>query len=99
MIFLVCVLFFICFCIGAELSSYLLNIAIGFDQFVNTLVPNGKPDETLSSRAYRLYAENAYWYSKIPMCCIDALFFWQNGHCRRAYLSEVMRRHFPEELQ
>lgn len=68
---------------------------IAFDQFLNCLVwirgdGFGMADETLSARAWRLrYRSNAW---KL----IDWLFFWQDGHCKQSYESEMLRRHLPQ---
>lgn len=71
--------------------TYLNKVAIGFDQFVNTLF-NGYPDETLSARAYRLYNDGK---TSLPMHFINALFFWQRGHCHSAFVSEIDRKQYP----
>lgn len=71
-----------------------LQVLVAIDQFVNTLLC-GYADETLSARAYR-HAEikkDRRW----PMRVIDTLFFWQDGHCKQAYESEISRSHFPPE--
>lgn len=76
---------------------YIKNISIAIDQLFNTIL-KGSPDETLSSRAYRLYKNNKYWYSKYPYYIINTIFFWQKNHCKGAYNSEKERKHFPQEL-
>lgn len=74
--------------------EYLLNIGIALDQLVNTVF-KGYPDETLSSRTYR----NActYWYARWTMKLLDFIFLpFGKAHCRRAYESEIQRKHlFP----
>lgn len=80
------------------MKTYLLNVLIAVDQLLNTVF-KGTPDETLSSRAYRLYRNNKYWYSKIPYTVINTLFFWQDNHCKSSYKSELQRKHLPEEFQ
>ena len=78
--------------------SYWLNLAIAFDQLLNAAF-RGSPDETLSARAYRLSVERGrHW----PRKAIDAfflVFFWQKEHCRQAHVSEVLRKHLPEQYQ
>lgn len=78
--------------------SYWLNLAIAFDQLLNAAF-RGSPDETLSARAYRLSVERGrHW----PRRVIDAfflVFFWQKEHCRQAHVSEVLRKHLPEQYQ
>ena len=70
------------------------QILVAVDQLINALLC-GYADETLSARAYR-HAEikkDRCW----PMRLIDALFFWQDGHCKQAYESEVTRAQLPPE--
>lgn len=72
---------------------------IAFDQLMNTLVyvkgdGFGYADETLSARAYRLREE-----SVLPYKLINALFFWQDDHCKQAYYSEVFNKQLPAEYQ
>lgn len=74
----------------------LVNMAIGFDQFVNTLA-GGTPDETLSARCYRLAVIKTP-QSMIALKAqkmIDAIFFWQDEHCKQAFVSEVERKQLP----
>ena len=70
------------------------QIAIALDQLLNTLC-GGWADETLSSRAWRLSGSSKGWYRTRRI--IDALFFWQDGHCEASYRSELARNHLPEE--
>lgn len=66
----------------------LKQIAIAIDQLANTLL-GGMADETLSARAHRT---GSAWE---PF--IDALFFWQIGHCFQSYISEKERKQLPTE--
>ncbi len=68
----------------------LKQIAIAFDQLANTLL-GGFSDETLSARAHRA---GSAWE---PV--IDALFFWQIGHCFESYISEKERKQLPSEYR
>ena len=77
--------------------SYLVNLALSFDQFMNTVLA-GKPDETLSSRAYRMYVKGR-WFGTLCYHFINILFFWQDDHCYSSYVSELNRRHLPKEFQ
>jgi len=76
--------------------SYLLKLAIAFDQFINTLF-NGAVDETLSARIYRNRNVNNYW--RFYFHFVNTLFFWQENHCYQAYLSETQRKHLPESYK
>ena len=73
------------------------QILIGIDQLFNTLT-GGYADETLSSRAWRLYARNKL-SGRILKPLIDTLFFWQKDHCYNSFLSEVERRQLPREFR
>ena len=74
-------------------GDYLLRVAIAFDQLVNALL-NGYPDETMSSRCWRL--SERYWYAKVMRVIIDALFrFTGPDHCKRSFESENSRKHAP----
>lgn len=76
-----------------KIKSYFYNLLIAIDQLANALT-NGYPDETLSSRAYRLHKR--YWYANFAKMFIDVLFLWQTkDHCKKAYESELKRKHFP----
>ncbi len=77
--------------------NYLKANLIAIDQLVNTLC-GGWPDETLSSRVYRhaVLEGKARW--RYPYRCINAVFFWQQDHCRGAYQRERTRRHLPENF-
>lgn len=72
--------------------SYFLNVAIGFDQFCNTLL-GGDPDETISARLYR-HRRMPWW--NVGHAFVNLLFFWQyspelGGHCKQAWKSELDR--------
>lgn len=84
----------------ADLKRRGVNLFIAFDQFVSVLVTLGGayPDETISSYAYRLDQKRKPW-GRILRPTIDWLWFWQDDHCRQAYLSERARYHLPPELR
>ena len=56
--------------------GYGKSVLIAVDQLFNTVL-GGWPDESLSSRAHRAALAGRPWSARI----IDALFFWENGHC------------------
>lgn len=76
--------------------TYLLKLLIALDQLLNAAL-GGWPDETLSSAAHRAHAQGkpAGFLRNV----IDALFFWQPDHCRRAYRAEQLRRQSPPEFR
>lgn len=78
------------------MKRYLWQNALALDQLANTLL-GGYADETLSSRAYRADQSGRPW-GKITRPLIDTLFFWQTDHCHNAWVSEVQRRHLPDQL-
>ena len=82
------------------LKQWLYNSFIAVDQLINVVVFFGHPDETLSSRSYRLYRDEV---SKIPCILIDTLFFWdrEDGkkHCELSYISERERMQLPPEFR
>jgi hypothetical protein len=79
---------------------YLINVIIGFDQFVTTLI-GGWPDETLSSYAYRMDMKGNV-LGKFFRRLIDFLFEWQGypeGHCYASVREERERKQVPPELR
>ena len=66
---------------------YLKNLLISLDQLANALL-RGSPDETLSSRAWRMEQKGQpYW--KWTRRAIDLLFWFDKDHCRNSYLNEL----------
>ena len=57
--------------------SQLLNVLLSWDHTATT------SNESVSGKAHRLGLP----YEK----AINALFFWENGHCRLAYEKDVLR--------
>lgn len=78
-----------------RVKTYLLNLLIAFDQFINVLFL-GQPDETISSRAWRCKDANSFW--KFMRKLIDMLFFWQEGHCYNSFIAEVERHQITTEI-
>lgn len=76
--------------------GYGKNILIGMDQLINALL-GGWPDETLSSRAYRLAVDGVTW----PMRVIDALAgaLGDKNHCERSFDRERLRLQAPPEAR
>lgn len=75
--------------------KYLKQILIAIDQLLNTVF-RGYADETLSSRAWRHYADGS---RKWPKVVIDALLFFDKDHCHQSYLSEIERRQLPPSMR
>lgn len=76
------------------MTDYLIRLLIAMDQLVNVLL-NGSPDETLSSRAWRMQLKQQP-YSGWLARAINSLFFWQANHCRGAYARERARGQLPD---
>lgn len=74
--------------------TYITKVLIGFDQFCNTLM-NGYPDETLSARAWRDSVKG----KRLACNIINKIFFWQENHCYRAYVSELERTQYPKDYR
>lgn len=75
--------------------QYIKNILIALDQVLNAIF-RGEPDETLSSRAYRLEQERG---RKWPRILIDTLLFFDRDHCHQSYLSEIERKQLPPSMR
>ena len=76
--------------------SYGKNLLIAVDQLINTLT-GGWPDETLSSRAYRMAVDGHPWL----MRAIDglAMLFGDKNHCEASFDSERLRLQAPPEAR
>ncbi len=83
----------------ASLKTRVWNVVISADQFFGSVITLGAcwPDETPSSYAYRIERQGKPWGFLRPL--IDGLFFWQDGHCEKAFLAERARRQVPLELR
>ena len=77
-----------------EAGIVMLQVLIALDQLLNTLL-GGMADETLSARAHRM-REKGQRYWGWTANAIDALFFWQPGHCKLSHEDEVTRRQLPK---
>ncbi len=71
------------------------QIAIAFDQLINTFPFMGMADETLSARAWRLQEASTFW--GLVRVTVDTLFFFDRLHCYTSYIAEFERKHLPEE--
>lgn len=74
--------------------TYVTKVLIAVDQLANA-VRGGHPDETLSAAAHRRHLEGRSGWRNL----INALFFWQEDHCRDAYQSELDRKQLPKEYR
>ena len=74
---------------------YLLRVLIAIDQLVNTLF-GGMPDETISAKLWRLRYRQPY---KTLRYVVDALFWFDKGHCRTSYESEIKKTQLPSNYR
>ncbi len=91
-----------------DAKHWFVQLFIAVDQLLNVLVTplhrGAWADETLSCRAWRMYAAGKPW-GKFWRPIIDALFFWQKqepgvmGHCHGAYLKERSMYGHPPEMR
>lgn len=79
------------------MKHYILQVLIGFDQLLNTLL-GGYADETLSSRAWRAEQKGKI-FGKIFRPTIDTILFFDKDHCYTSYLAEVARRQLPRDFK
>lgn len=68
-----------------KLRMFVVNILLAIDQLFNVLML-GDPDETISSRAGRVWPESDWCKF------IDWLMFWQSNHCHKAIESGEGKR-------
>lgn len=68
--------------------GYLSRIGTIISQTLNVILFNGDPDESISARAYRRTQEGSVKWARVVRV-IDAIFFFEPGHCRRAYQTDL----------
>lgn len=70
---------------------YIIRVLDWITQGLNTVLLNGSPDESTSGRAYRecVIDGNRRWCRDYRF--INALFFWQDNHCKTAYEDDIAR--------
>ena len=82
--------------IGKALLRRLKQIAIALDQLINTLIPGGWADETISARCWRLRKRRGW---NVARLFIDTLLFFDKDHCQASYASEVERTQCAPEYR
>lgn len=76
------------------------QVAIAFDQLVNTLVPPWRDawaDETFSARCWRAGKTSRAWNA--VRITVDTLLFFDRQHCFESYISEFERKQLPKEYK
>lgn len=71
------------------------QVLVALDQLVNTFF-GGYADETISSRSHRAYVSGKRKWTRN---LFNAMFFWQDDHCKEAYESEMERTQLPLEMR
>jgi hypothetical protein len=64
------------------IPPYIAHLWSAFSQFLNVLLLNGHPNESISGRCY-----GEPWPRTMKI--VNWLFFWQQNHCKSAYLNDV----------
>lgn len=77
--------------------TYIRHIGVALTQLL-CAVCGGWPDESTSSYLYRLDLQGNRW-GVLLRPVVDALFFWQRGHCRLSYEAERRRYQLPPLLR
>lgn len=80
---------------GRRIGRYLFNLLILLDQAANTLL-GGDPDHTISGRVGYHATLGKPWALKAEKW-INAIFFWQEDHCKKAIEWCIVRRSLREE--
>ena len=77
---------------------WLTQVLVALDQLANAML-GGFADETLSARAYRNDSPMGKRRWRIARRVIDGLFFWEPGHCHKAFIAEINRRQLPPAMR
>ena len=64
------------------IPPYIAKLWSAFSQFLNVLLLNGHPNESISGRCY-----GEPW--PLAMKVVNRVFFWQQNHCKSAYMSDI----------
>ncbi len=67
------------------------HLGLAFSQLLNVLIGSGYADESLSAFSHRTNGPLR------PI--INALFFWQEDHCRDAFYAEKGMKQLPPEYR
>ena len=79
-----------------KIKDRVFQFMIALDQLFGTVVGlfhrrGAWADETLSARAWREHLKSPGWNRVRKV--VDAIFFWQKGHCELAFHAEREREH------
>lgn len=74
------------------MSNRLVRLGDALSQFINVLLLNGHPNESLSGRAWRTQSKWRY--------VIDALLWFDENHCEVSYNNDIKyAKQFVSEYQ
>lgn len=77
-----------------------MQTLIALDQLLNTFVADGMSDETISARAWRMTDTSIGWRDfHVSIDWFFKVFFKDDNHCYKSYLSEIKRTQLPKEYQ
>jgi len=76
--------------------AYIKQVAIAVDQLLNALL-GGWADETFSARCWRLESERKW--ARVMRPVVDAIFFFDDNHCKESYESEMNRIQLAPEYR
>ncbi|CAK7028226.1 MAG: hypothetical protein DELT_02668 [Desulfovibrio sp.] len=82
--------------IAKAILRRLKQIAIAADQLLNTFIPGGWADETISARCWRLRSRRAWGVARLV---IDTVLFFDKNHCEESYNSEKLRTQCAPEYR
>ncbi len=66
--------------------QYITRVAAWLSQGANCILLGGSPDQTVSARCY-VNRNQLPW--AIAYRAVNALFFWQEDHCRDSHAADV----------
>jgi len=70
------------------MRQYALNVFVWISQTINVILLAGHPDQTVSARAYQ--NKNKPIWSGVYLF-FNAMFFWQEDHCRASHNADIRR--------
>lgn len=71
------------------MTRWALNVLAAWSQMWNAFW-GGHRDQSFSSRSYEAMLAGKWW-GKIAVVVVNRLFWWEQDHCRRAFLSDDER--------
>lgn len=75
--------------VTVQSTSYIFDVAIGFDMFASTLILGGLPGETLSGRAGT--AQRQGHLRGLIFAPVINFLAWNRNHCKEAIDGDIQR--------